>query len=113
VLARGWGVLVGVLFDLSLRDIDCAFKVFRREVRDAIPIASIGAFVNTEILVRARAAGFRIRQVPVTHRPRRAGRSKGATPRVIVRALIELATLYRELRAASQSAPERDPALPA
>ncbi|MEN8161946.1 MAG: glycosyltransferase family 2 protein, partial [Myxococcota bacterium] len=37
VLARGWGVLVGVLFDLSLRDIDCAFKVFRREVLDAIP----------------------------------------------------------------------------
>jgi glycosyltransferase involved in cell wall biosynthesis len=113
VLARGWGALVGVLFDLPVSDIDCAFKVFRREVLDAIPIASIGAFVNTEILVRARAAGFRIRQVPVTHLPRRAGRSKGATPRVIVRALIELATLYRELRAASRSHPERDPALPA
>jgi len=112
-LARGWGVLVSLLFGLSLRDIDCAFKVFRREVLDAIPIASIGAFVNTEILVRARAAGFRILQVPVTHHPRRAGRSKGATPRVIVRALIELATLYRELRAASRRAPERDPALTA
>ncbi len=113
VLARSWGLLVDLLFGLGLRDIDCAFKVFRREVLDAIPIASIGAFVNTEILVRARAAGFRIRQVPVTHHPRRAGRAKGATPRVIVRALVELATLYRELRAASRAGPERDPALPA
>jgi glycosyltransferase involved in cell wall biosynthesis len=113
VIARVWGVLVRLLFGLSLRDIDCAFKVFRREVLETIPIASIGAFVNTEILVRARAAGFRIRQVPVTHHPRRAGRAKGATPRVIVRALVELATLYRELRAASRSAAERDPALPA
>lgn len=113
LIAAVWGALVGTLFGLRVRDIDCAFKVFRREVLDAIPIASIGAFVNTEILVRARAAGFRIRQVPVTHHPRRAGRAKGATPRVIVRALVELATLYRELRAASRAGPERDPALPA
>jgi len=100
VLAWGWGTLVNLLFDLGVRDIDCAFKLFRREVLDAIPIASLGAFVNTEMLVRARAAGFRIRQVPVTHRPRRAGRPSGAHPRVIARALLELATLYRELRTA-------------
>jgi glycosyltransferase involved in cell wall biosynthesis len=99
VLAWGWGTLVNALFGLGVRDIDCAFKLFRREVLDAIPIASLGAFVNTEMLVRARAAGFRIHQVPVTHRPRRAGRPTGASPRVIVRALLELATLYRELRA--------------
>ena len=112
LLAFGWGTLVNALFDLSVRDIDCAFKLFRREVLDAIPIASLGAFVNTEILVRARAAGFRIRQVPVTHRPRRAGRAKGATPRVIVRALVELAMLYRELRAAppARALPEPPPA---
>ena len=99
-LAWGWGTLVNALFALGVRDIDCAFKLFRREVLDAIPIASLGAFINTEILVRARAAGFRIRQVPVTHRPRRAGQASGARPRVIARALLELATLYRELRGA-------------
>lgn len=98
VLAWGWGRLVNALFGLGVRDIDCAFKLFRREVLDAIPIASLGAFINTEMLVRARAAGFRIRQVPVTHRPRRAGQASGASPRVIARALLELATLYRELR---------------
>jgi glycosyltransferase involved in cell wall biosynthesis len=113
VLAWGWGTLVNALFDLRVRDIDCAFKLFRREVLDAMPIASLGALVNTEILVRARAAGFRIRQVPVTHRPRPAGRAKGATPRVIVRALVELATLHGELRAAARSAAPRERVLPA
>jgi glycosyltransferase involved in cell wall biosynthesis len=98
MLAFGWGRLVNALFALGVRDIDCAFKLFRREVLDAIPIASLGAFVNTEILVRARAAGFRIRQVPVTHRPRASGVASGAHPRVVWRALVELATLYRELR---------------
>jgi glycosyltransferase involved in cell wall biosynthesis len=98
VLAGGWGALVRVLFDLPVRDIDCAFKVFHRRVLEAIPLASIGAFVNTEILVRARSAGFRIHQVPVTHRRRQRGRQSGASPRVILRALVELATLYGELR---------------
>ena len=41
--------------------------------------------------------GFRIHQVPVTHRRRRHGRQSGANPRVILRALVELAKLYREL----------------
>jgi glycosyltransferase involved in cell wall biosynthesis len=100
VLAFGWGLLVNALFGLGVRDIDCAFKLFRREVLDAIPIASLGACVNTEILVRARAAGFRIHQVPVTHHPRRAGQASGASPRVIARALREAAALYRELRTA-------------
>jgi len=98
VLARGWGWLVNRLFGLGVRDIDCAFKVFRRPVLEAIPIASVGAFINTEILVRARQAGFRIHQVPVSHRRRRYGRQSGARPQVILRALLELAILYGELR---------------
>ena len=100
VIAWAWGGLVRLLFDLPVRDIDCAFKVFRRDVLDAIPIESIGAFVNTEILVRARAAGFAIKQIPVSHHRRRSGRQSGAHPRVIARALIELSQLYSELQPA-------------
>lgn len=98
ILARIWGALVRRLFALPVRDIDCAFKLFQRRVLEAVPLASIGAFVNTELLVRVRSAGFRIHQVPVTHRPRRHGRQSGARPRVILRAVVELASLYRELR---------------
>jgi glycosyltransferase involved in cell wall biosynthesis len=98
VLAFCWGMLVRVLFGLRVRDIDCAFKVFHRSVLEALTIESIGAFVNTELLVRATRAGFRIVEVPVSHRPRRAGRATGASPRVIVRALWELVWLARRLR---------------
>jgi glycosyltransferase involved in cell wall biosynthesis len=98
LLAAVWGALVRRLFGLRVRDIDCAFKVFRRHVLAAVPIASVGAFVNTEILARAAREGFRIHEVPVSHRRRRFGRQSGARPRVILRALVELATLARELR---------------
>ncbi|HTY17711.1 MAG TPA: glycosyltransferase family 2 protein [Myxococcota bacterium] len=113
-LAFGHRLVVRALFGLAVRDIDCAFKVFRRPVLEALPLASIGAFVNTELLLRARQAGFRIREVPVTHRPRVAGRSKGATLRVIARALVELLVLYRELRRPSTRLrrPVREPLAP-
>ena len=98
VLANGWGMIVRLLFGLQVRDIDCAFKVFHRRVLEAMPIASIGAFVNTEILVRARAAGYGIHQVPVSHRRRRYGHQSGASLRVVGRAFVELAVLFRDLR---------------
>jgi glycosyltransferase involved in cell wall biosynthesis len=104
-IASSWGALVRSLFGLRVRDIDCAFKVFHRRVLEFMPIESIGAFVNTEILVRAEAAGYRIHQVPVSHRPRRFGRQSGAHPRVILRALSELLRLYRELRRARRVPP--------
>jgi len=106
-IARAWGSLVGLVFDLSIRDIDCAFKVFHREVLDAIPIESVGAFINTEILVRARAGGFSVRQIPVTHRPRRSGRQTGARPGVILHALFELGLLFRELKRRDSGQEER------
>jgi glycosyltransferase involved in cell wall biosynthesis len=103
LIAVTWGLLVRLLFGLQVRDIDCAFKVFRRPILDAIPIQSIGAFVNTEILVRARALGASIRQIPVSHQRRRHGTPTGAHPRVLLRALLELTALYRELREAPAS----------
>lgn len=103
VIAATWGGIVRLLFGLRVRDIDCAFKVFRREVIEAIEIEAIGAFVNTEILVRSRAAGYRIHQVPVTHHRRQYGAQSGANPRVILRAVIELTTLFRALHHARRN----------
>jgi glycosyltransferase involved in cell wall biosynthesis len=101
-----WSRLVDLLFSTGVRDVDCAFKLFHRDVLAHVPIRSMGAFVNTEILVRARAAGFRVVEVPVKHLPRVAGRATGADPRVIVRAFVELASLWVELRALVRRGPE-------
>jgi glycosyltransferase involved in cell wall biosynthesis len=97
VLGWGWTSLVRILFGLRVRDIDCAFKLFRKEVIDTISIDSIGAFVNSEILLRAVKNGYSIKEIPVTHYPRVNGKAKGARPRIIVKALHELSKMYREL----------------
>lgn len=93
-----WNRLINSIFRLGLRDVDCAFKVFHRRVLQRVGISSIGAFVNSELLVRAASEGFRIKEVPVPHYPRLAGRATGARLDVIGRACWELATIYPDLR---------------
>jgi len=89
----GWSALVTLLFGYTARDIDCAFKLMRREVIEQImdKVASRGATFSAEFLVRAKRAGFRVREVPIHgHRPRVAGSQTGARPDVIIRAFKEL-----------------------
>jgi glycosyltransferase involved in cell wall biosynthesis len=96
--AWAWGRLVNATFDLQIRDVNCAFKLFRREVLDGIDLQSDGAFVNTEILARARSRGWKIHQVPVSHYKRQEGVQTGAHPRVVAKAFVELAHLYGDLQ---------------
>lgn len=100
--ALGWNSLVTILFGHLCRDIDCGFKLFRREVLEHVNIISDGAMIDTEFLAGAKARGFRIADVPVTHLPRTAGEATGANVAVIVKAFRDLARfrlrLSRELR---------------
>jgi glycosyltransferase involved in cell wall biosynthesis len=89
----GWSGLVTVLFGYTARDIDCAFKLMHRAVIERLKdeVQSRGATFSAEFLVRAKRAGFRIREVPIHgHRPRVAGSQTGARLDVILRAFREL-----------------------
>jgi glycosyltransferase involved in cell wall biosynthesis len=101
--ALGWNTLVRLLFGYLCRDIDCGFKLFRREILGRVPIASDGAMIDTEFLAGARARGYRVAEVPVTHLPRTSGEATGANLSVILKAFRDLVRfrlrLSRELRA--------------
>jgi len=98
----GWNMVVWLLFGYLCRDIDCGFKLFRREILTHVRLVSDGAPIDTELLAGAKARGFRIAEVELTHLPRTAGSSTGADFRVIVRAFVDLprfrVRLNRELR---------------
>src|SRR5215470_13634114 len=97
--AAGWNLLVRVLFGLPVRDVNCAFKLFRRSALAGIVPEADGAMVSAELLARLVRAGHRIVEVPVDHYPRRHGVPSGASPRVVARAFVELFRFYRRLRA--------------
>ncbi len=92
--------LARTLFDIPLRDINCGFKVYRRElVQRVLPqLESTGALINVEMLARARKLGARVKEVGVHHYPRVTGSPTGGNIGVILRAARELMALSRELR---------------
>jgi len=95
--AFGWNTLVRLLFGYLCRDIDCGFKMFRRNVLERISLVSNGAMIDTEFLAGARARGMRIAEVPVTHRPRVAGEATGANLQVIIKAFRDLLRFRQRL----------------
>jgi len=94
-----WTATVNLLFGYTARDVNCAFKLSTRSAFAAIAgsLRSDGATFSAEWLIRARHAGLTVREVPVRHRPRRAGNPSGLRPRVVARALRELFRLRLEL----------------
>jgi len=96
--AAAWNFLVRRTFDLPVRDVDCAFKLMRRELVQSLPLTADGAMVSTELIARSAQAGARFAQLGVHHRPRAAGRPSGASPRVVLRAFRELRAVRAELQ---------------
>jgi glycosyltransferase involved in cell wall biosynthesis len=95
--AFGWKWLVNLLFGYTARDVDCAFKLFRRQVWEGLTVHARGATFSAEFLIKSRRLGYRVKELPVSHFPRTAGSPTGARPDVIVRAFIELFQLWRNL----------------
>ena len=95
--AKAWTTLVNFLFGLRFRDIDCAFKLYKREIFDNIEMVSTGALIDTEILARAVRKGYTVTQKGVHHYPRTAGQQTGANIKVIFRAFKELFRLHRRI----------------
>jgi glycosyltransferase involved in cell wall biosynthesis len=92
-----WTTLVNIVFGMHIRDVDCAFKLCKREIFDNMQLCSTGALISAEILARAIRKGYRITQKGVHHYPRRAGVQTGAKLSVIIRAFKELFKLRRQI----------------
>jgi glycosyltransferase involved in cell wall biosynthesis len=97
VAAAAWNKLVNRVFRLPVRDVDCAFKLIRRDLLNDLELKSEGATISTELLVGLLARDARLAELGVHHRPREAGEQSGTNPRVVARALRELLALRRRL----------------
>ncbi|HXC36830.1 MAG TPA: glycosyltransferase family 2 protein [Candidatus Acidoferrales bacterium] len=92
-----WTWLMCTLFGLKIRDMNGAFKLYKRRIFDVIKMESKGSLLNSEILARAKRKGFTMIQVGVHHYPRAAGKA-GPKTKVIFKAFWELGKLYWRMR---------------
>lgn len=87
-----------IFFGFYFRDIDCGFKMFKRDaIRKIMPLKSEGAMITTEILAKAKKKNLKILQVEVKHYPRIYGNQSGGNLRVILRAIKESFSLWKDL----------------
>jgi glycosyltransferase involved in cell wall biosynthesis len=105
----GWNSLVNVLFGYTARDVDCAFKLFRRSVLDRVRVRATGATFSAELLIKAHRLGYRIVEHRASHYPRPAGQPTGARLDVIARAFRELIWLRLHLDEEISQAPAAEP----
>ena len=87
IYARLYRLANRIFFGLTVTDVDCACKLFRREALDGLRVESGGAFFSAELLIKLRAAGRSVVEVGVPHYPRTAGSPTGAKPSVVFRAV--------------------------
>jgi dolichol-phosphate mannosyltransferase len=78
-ISRGGSAYARLVLGIPVGDLTGGFKCFRRKVLEAIPlelVSSRGYAFQVEMTYRAAKAGFRIVEVPICFRERRAGASK-------------------------------------
>ena len=98
VTSKAWEFLVYILFGLKVKDVDCGFKLISKKVIEKIPKleSERGAFISSEFLIKAKKAGFKIVEIPVTHFP--AGRvGTGRKLNVIIQSFVDLIKLWKKL----------------
>jgi dolichol-phosphate mannosyltransferase len=111
VASAGFNQIARSFFGVAIADINSAFRLLSKAmVDDLLPrVHSMPTLLNAELLLRAVAAGYSVKQVDVAHRPRAQGESRGLPParfaRECLRAYRGLTQLRRELQATAPACP--------
>ena len=76
VIGRLYHHTVRLMFRLRVRDVDCDFRLMRREIFDRVQLERDTGVICLEMMRKIQDAGFRVLEVPVHHYHRTHGRSQ-------------------------------------
>jgi hypothetical protein len=115
VIGRLYHGFVRTAFGLSLRDVDCDFRLMRRAVFEKVQLKSSSGVICVELMKKVTDFGFRLAEVPVHHFHRSYGKSQFFNVPRVARTLLDLMRLWFELvvrkehlrRGTVAAAPER------
>ena len=93
-----WTQLNKLLFGLPVRDVDCAFKLFRKKALEGLVLESNHLLIHAEILARLKKKGMKIEEIGVPHYPRTAGKATATKISSIFKTFYELFRLYWHIR---------------
>jgi glycosyltransferase involved in cell wall biosynthesis len=94
VYSKCYNMLIRKIFKINIKDINFAMKIFKREILSSLQLKSESSFINAEFLIKANALRYNILQLPVTYTPRKYGKSKLSSLRVIFKIVYEMIKLY-------------------
>lgn len=91
--------LINILFFVHFKDINCSMKIFKKPVLDKIKINCnpFGAFIDAELILKAKKLGIGIAQFPVTHYERKSGVASGSKSKVILNTIKDMVKLRLNL----------------
>ncbi len=107
--AEIFNVTIRILFGVHMRDLDCAFKIFRGDQIRNLRLTTSGALINAEMQAKLRRQGATLVQVGVPHHPRVAGQATGGDPKVILKAMRETISLWVRMHRYQPPADANDP----
>jgi glycosyltransferase involved in cell wall biosynthesis len=94
VIGRLYHSFVQLAFGLRLRDVDCDFRLMRREVFDKVALERSSGVICVELMKKVQDHGFAVAQVPVRHFHRSYGKSQFFNFRRVGRTLVDLVRLW-------------------
>jgi len=93
-----YNLTLRLMFDIDYVDIDCAFKLIKRDLFDKIKIQTNDAFIDAEIMIQAKVLGYTTTEIGVKHLPRIDGISTAARPSIILRTIKEIIKYRKTLK---------------
>jgi len=76
IIGRVYHHTVRLLFGLTVRDVDCDFRMMRRSIFETVRLEKNSGVICLEMMKKITDAGFRIAEVPVHHYHRAYGKSQ-------------------------------------
>jgi glycosyltransferase involved in cell wall biosynthesis len=97
IIGRVYHHLVSALFGLTVRDVDCDFRLMRRAIFERINLSKTSGVICLEMMKKIEDAGFSIVEVPVHHYHRAFGRSQFFNFRRIAKTGVDVLRLWYAL----------------
>jgi glycosyltransferase involved in cell wall biosynthesis len=97
IIGRVYHNFVRMMFGLRLTDVDCDFRLMRRQVFDKVVLTRTSGVICVELMKKVQDHGYRIAQVPVHHFHRTYGKSQFFNFRRVSKSLLDLMRLWLDL----------------